>query len=69
MFASRADTRMNAPRKAESPRPRRRWLLVLCATPFVLLALLWLVAWIALPPERVVPMVLSRIGAALNLEI
>lgn len=72
MFASRADTRMNAPRKTELPRPRRRWrrrLLVLCATPLALLALLWLVAWIALPPERVVPMVLSQIGAALNLEI
>lgn len=72
MFASRADTRMNAPRKAELPRPRRRWrrwLLALCAAPVVLLALLWLVAWIALPPERVVPMVLAQVGESLNLEI
>ncbi|TWT18516.1 hypothetical protein FQY83_14145 [Luteimonas marina] len=55
--------------QAGTPRARRRWLrwlLVLCALPF---ALLWLVVWIALPPERVVPMVLARIGAAMNLEI
>ena len=72
MFASRSSTGMNASGDTASPRLRRRWrrwLLALCATPVVLLALLWLVAWIALPPERVVPMVLSRIGAALNLEI
>ncbi len=58
--------------QAGTPRARRRWLrwlVVLCALPFVLLALLWLVVWIALPPERVVPMVLARIGAAMNLEI
>ncbi len=72
MFASRSSTRMNASGDTASPRPRRRWrrwLLALCATPVVLLALLWLVAWIALPPERVVPLVLAQIGESLNLEI
>ena len=58
--------------QAGAPRARRRWLrwlLVLCAVPLLLLALLWLVVWIVLPPERMVPMVLAHLGAALNLEI
>jgi len=73
MFANRTSKPVNtAQDPAVTPRSRRRWLrvlLVLCALPFVLLALLWLVVWIALPPERVVPLVLARIGAAMNLEI
>ena len=58
--------------QARAPRARRRWLrwlLAPCALPFALVALLWLVAWIALPPERAVPLLLARIGASLNLEI
>ena len=61
-----------APGQAGAPRARRRWLrwlLVLCAVPVLLLVLLWLAVWIFLPPERMVPLVLSQIGAALNLEI
>ncbi|HRO28733.1 MAG TPA: hypothetical protein PLD19_15030, partial [Luteimonas sp.] len=64
---------MNAtPGQAGAPRARRRWLrwlLVLCAIPVVLVALLWLVVWLVLPPERMVPMVLAQIGSSLNLEI
>ena len=61
-----------APGQAGAPRARRRWprwLFVLCATPLVLLALLWLAVWILLPPERVVPLALAQIGESLNLEI
>ena len=64
---------MNAgPGQAGAAHARRRWLrwlLALCAAPFVLLALLWLVVWLALPPERVVPLLLARLGASLNLEL
>ncbi|TYT27266.1 hypothetical protein FZO89_13940 [Luteimonas viscosa] len=63
---------MNAsPRQAGTPRARRRWprVLLVCAVPLALLVVLWLVVWLALPPERVVPMVLARIGASMNLEI
>ncbi len=44
-------------------------LLWLCAAPLALLVVLWLAVWLALPPERVMPMVLARIGASMNLEI
>ena len=55
---------MNAtPAQAGAPRARRRWrrwLLVLLAAPVALVLLLWLVVWIALPPERMVPLVLQE---------
>jgi len=60
------------PRQAGPPQARRRWrrvLLLLCAAALALLALLSLVVWIALPPERIVPMVLARVGASMGLEI
>lgn len=64
---------MNAtPAQAGAPRARRRWrrwLLVLLAAPVALVLLLWLVVWIALPPERMVPLVLAQLGESLNLEI
>ena len=60
---------MNAtPRPDAPPAARRRWpvaLALLCAGVLVLLALLW---WIV-PVERAIPLVLSRLGASLGLEI
>lgn len=62
---------MSAPaRQARPPRARRRWrwrriVLLLCAVPLALLLALWL----ALPPERAIPMVLGRLGASMGLEI
>lgn len=58
--------------QAGTPRARRRWpwlLLAACMAPVALLVLLWLVVLVVLPPERMVPLVLARIGATLNLEI
>lgn len=59
------------PRPARPPRARRRWPRLRFVLPLSLLALLAAVAllWLALPPERVVPMVLARIGASMGLEI
>ncbi|MGY1410298.1 MULTISPECIES: hypothetical protein [unclassified Luteimonas] len=60
------------PRQARPPQARRRWrriLLLLCAAALALLVLLSLVVWIALPPERIVPLVLARVGASMGLEI
>jgi hypothetical protein len=59
------------PRQARPPRARRHWrrvLVLLWATPLAL-ALLSLLLWLAVPPERIVPMVLARVGASLGLEI
>ena len=60
------------PRQARPPQARRRWrrvVLLLCAAALALLVVLSLVIWIALPPARVVPMVLARVGASMGLEI
>ncbi|WP_434947224.1 hypothetical protein [Luteimonas sp. SDU82] len=60
------------PRQAGPPRARRRWWRMLLLLPLLLLALLALLAlalWLALPPERAVPMLLTRIGATMGLEI
>ena len=43
--------------------------MLLCAGALALLALLSLLVWIALPPERIVPMVLARVGTSMGLEI
>lgn len=64
---------MNAPpRPAGTPRARRRWprrLLWWCALPLgALLLVLIALAWL-LPPQRVVPLVLDRLGDALGLQI
>lgn len=60
------------PRPARPPQARRRWRRLLLLLPLSLLGLLLallLVAWLALPPARLVPMVLARIGASMGLEI
>ena len=60
------------PRPARPPQARRRWRRLLLLLPLSLLCLLLalaLVAWLALPPARLVPMVLARIGASMGLEI
>lgn len=60
------------PRPARPPQARRRWRRLLLLLPLSLLGLLLvlaLVAWLALPPARLVPMVLARIGASIGLEI
>lgn len=60
------------PRQARPPRARRRWRRLLLLLPLALLGLLAALAlllWLALPPERAVPMVLARIGASMGLEI
>src|SRR5690606_33739561 len=71
--AAARNARVSAiPRQPGPPQARRRWrriLLLLCAVALALLALLSLVVWIALPPERIVPMVLARVGASMGLEI
>lgn len=64
---------MNAGRaQSATPRARRRWAriaVVLCAVPVALALLLWLVLWLAFPPERIVPLVLARVGTSMGLEI
>ncbi|MDH5835615.1 hypothetical protein [Luteimonas kalidii] len=64
---------MNAGRaQAATPRARPRWAriaLALCAVPLALGLLLWLVLALAFPPERIVPLVLARVGASIGLEI
>lgn len=64
---------MNAtPGQAGSPQARRRWpwrVLAWLGLPLAALVVLGLLVLVALPPERVVPMLLARIGATLDLEI